>query len=283
MESQTIQTNGINLHVVTAGPETGQLVILLHGFPEFWFGWRRQIPYLAEAGFRIYAPDQRGYNLSDKPRRVAEYATDQLAQDVIGLIDAAGQEKAVLVGHDWGGLVSWWAAAEYPERIERLVILNAPHGAVMAKHLRGNRAQRARSRYMVFFQLPWLPERLSKQNEWDRAVQALQRTSRPGTFTDQDLDAYRRAWSQPGAFTAMLNWYRAAFRHPPPPPKNRRISVPTLLIWGEKDRFLGKEMAQPSIDRCEDGRLVLIEQASHWIQNEVPSQVNELIKNFIHE
>jgi pimeloyl-ACP methyl ester carboxylesterase len=283
MVSQTIQTNGINLHVVKAGPETGQLVILLHGFPEFWYGWRNQIPALAEAGFRVWAPDQRGYNLSDKPTGVGAYAVDELARDLIGLIDAAGVVKASLIAHDWGAVVAWWAAAEYPEAFEKMVILNAPHGSVMAKHLRHNRTQRARSRYMLFFQLPWLPEYLSRQKDWDRAVQALQRTSRPGAFTDEDLKKYREAWSQPGSYTAMLNWYRAALRHSPPPPKNKRISVPTLLIWGAKDRFLGTEMAQPSIERCDEGRLVLIEDASHWVQHDEPGQVNRLIENFLHE
>ena len=283
MESQIIHTNGINLHIVQEGPESGRLLILLHGFPEFWFGWRQQIPYLGEAGFRVWAPDQRGYNLSDKPAGAAAYAVDKLAHDVIGLIEAAGVEKASLVAHDWGAVVAWWAAAEFPDRFEKMVILNAPHGAVMRKHLRYNRIQRGRSRYMLFFQLPWLPDFLSRRNNWARAVQALQRTSCPGAFTVDDLDAYRQAWSQPGSFTAMLNWYRAAFRHPAPPPKNRRISVPTLLIWGAKDRFLGKEMAQPSIDRCEDGRLVIIEEASHWVQHDVPDQVNALIETFLHE
>jgi pimeloyl-ACP methyl ester carboxylesterase len=282
VKSQKIVTNGITLNVVQEGPKSGRLVILLHGFPEFSYAWRRQTPYLADAGYRVWAPDQRGYNLSDKPPKVVDYAIDKLARDLIGLIDAAGKEKAILVGHDWGGVVSWWAAAEYPERFERLVILNAPHGAVMAESLRQNRTQRARSRYMLFFQLPWLPEWLSKANNWRRAVKALRNTSRPGAFTDQDLAAYREAWSQPGSYTGMLNWYRAAFRHPPPPPKNRQISVPTLVIWGAKDRFLGKEMAQPSINRCEDGRLVILEEATHWVQHDEPDRVSALIADFFH-
>ncbi len=275
-----IATNGIRLHVTQDGAEAGPLVILLHGFPEYWYGWRHQIPALAGAGFRVWAPDQRGYNLSEKPGRVTDYRIDSLARDVIGLIDAAGRQKALLVGHDWGGVVGWRAAAEYPERIDRMVIINAPQGSVMQKHLRRSRDQRRKSLYMLFFQIPGLPEALSRRREWAWARAALQKSSRPGTFTDQELDLYCQAWSQPGAFTAMLNWYRAAFRHPPPPPRNKGIHSPTLVIWGARDRFLGLELAGPSTRRCEEGHLAIFEEASHWVHHEEPGEVNRLIAGF---
>ena len=141
MDNQNIETNGIRLNVVQAGPEDGPLLILLHGFPEFSYGWRKQIPFLAGAGYRVWAPDQRGYNISDKPEGIAAYTLDKLAADVVGLIDASGEERVFLVGHDWGAAVAWWVAAVYPERLAKLVILNAPHGSVMQKNLRKNWAQ----------------------------------------------------------------------------------------------------------------------------------------------
>lgn len=275
-----IKTNGITLNVVQEGPEDGPLLIFLHGFPEFSYAWKAQIPVFAEQGYRVWAPDQRGSNLSDKPKGVAAYTADELAADIIGLIDAAGEEQAYLVGHDWGAFVTWWIAAKYPERVKGMVILNVPHGKVMKRNLKENKAQRKRSRYMVFFQLPWLPERLAKHDNWKLASRALTSTSLRGTFSEYDLYMYRQAWSQPRGFHSTLNWYRAAFRKPSPNPKTSRISVPTLLIWGKKDIFLGSEMAQESIDLCDDGQLVMMEDASHWLHHEKPEQVNQLISEF---
>jgi len=281
MEHQQITANGINLHVVQDGPSTGRLVILLHGFPEFWYGWRRQIPYLAAAGYRVWAPDQRGYNISDKPEGITAYTLDELAADVIGLMDAAGEEKAFVVGHDWGAAVAWWVAAKYPARVARMVVINVPHGAVLTKHLRRNFTQMRKSWYMFFFQLPWLPESLARLKNWNMLAKSLKDSSRQGTFTNNDLAIYRQAWSQPKANTSMLNWYRAAMQKPPTPPENRRITAPTLLIWGAQDKFLGRELAQPSIDLCDDGRLVFFEEATHWVQHEEADRVNELIDTFL--
>jgi pimeloyl-ACP methyl ester carboxylesterase len=258
MTHRQIIANGINLHVVQDGPITGPFVILLHGFPEFWYGWRRQIPFLAAAGYRVWAPDQRGYNLSEKPNGISAYTLEDLAADVIGLIDAAGHEKAFLVGHDWGAAVAWWIALKYPERLTKMVIINVPHGAVLMKHLRRNFAQVRKSWYMFFFQLPYLPEILIPLCNWYTFAKVLKNSSRSGTFTSNDLDIYRQAWSQPKALTSMLNWYRSVMQKPPKPPDSLRITVPTLLIWGAQDKFLGREMAQPSIDLCDDGRFFFL-------------------------
>jgi pimeloyl-ACP methyl ester carboxylesterase len=281
VEHQQVTANGIHLHVAKDGPNTGRLVILLHGFPEFWYGWRRQIPHLAAAGYRVWAPDQRGYNLSDKPNGIAAYSLEQLAADVAGLMDAAGQETALIIGHDWGAAVAWWVAAKYPARIARMVIINVPHIAVLKKHLQRNLAQMRKSWYMFFFQLPYLPEILIRLRNWSMLAQALKNSSRPGTFTDYDLDNYRRAWSQPKAITSMLNWYRSVMQKPPTLPNNLRIRVPTLLIWGAQDKFLGRELAQPSVDLCDDGRLVFFEAATHWVQHEDADRVNELMETFL--
>ncbi|MBZ0298971.1 MAG: alpha/beta hydrolase [Anaerolineae bacterium] len=269
----TIETNGIHLHVVQAGPEDGPLVILLHGFPEFWYGWKAQIDALAEQGFRVWAPDQRGYNLSDKPQGIAAYVLDTLAADVIGLIDAAGAEQVFLGGHDWGAAVAWWVALTNPQRLKKLVIANVPHPVVFRQHLQSNVAQMRKSWYMFLFQLPGLPEAILRRDHYQGGIEALRASAKPDTFTDEDFRYYRAAWSQPGALTGMLNWYRALFRTPATPPADSRVHVPTLMLWGAQDTALSVEMAQPSIDLCDDGRLVLFEDATHWVLHDQAAQV----------
>ncbi len=283
LQHQIISTNGIKMHVVSAGPESGRLLIFLHGFPEFWYGWRKQIGFFANLGYRVLAPDQRGYNLSDKPKDLSAYHLDELAKDIVGLIDAAGREQALIVGHDWGAAVAWWLGVKHASRVEKLAVLNAPHPKIMRQHLFHNAAQRRKSWYIFFFQLPWLPEwRLAKDN-WVIGVRALTKTSRPGTFAEADLVQYRAAWSQPGAATGMINWYRAALRRQPKLSGPAAIRVPTLLLWGARDRFLGREMAQSSVALCERGRLVMSEEASHWIQHEEAEKVNALLREFFDE
>ena len=281
MRYRYVDTNGIRLWVGQDGSDQGQLVILLHGFPEYSFGWRRQIPYLAAAGYRVWAPDQRGYNQSDKPEGISAYALDELAADVVGLIDAANVDQAYLVAHDLGATVAWWVATRYPHRLARMVIMNVPHGAVMKKNLFGSPAQLRKSWYIFFFQLPWLPEALARRKHWAFASSAMTKTSIPGTFTESDLDRYRQSWSRPNAYSSMLNWYRALIRKPPKLSENSRIVVPTLLIWGAQDTFLVREMAQQSIDLCDDGRLVFIEEATHWVHHEEAERVNMLVHAFL--
>jgi pimeloyl-ACP methyl ester carboxylesterase len=283
MEHRYVTANGLRFHVATAGSPDGPLIILLHGFPEFWFGWRHQIEPLAEAGFHVWVPDQRGYNLSDKPRGIEPYAIDHLAADVTGLIDAAERDRAILVGHDWGGVVVWHLATAMPERVDRALILNVPHPTVMLRMLKANPRQLLRSWYTFYFQLPWLPDRCLGFNRGWPLARGLRKTSRPDTFSAGDLAQYREAWSQPGSITAMINWYRAAMRYSQRPAISSRIHAPTLLIWGARDRFIGREAAQPSIDLCEDGRLEFIEEATHWVQHEEPVKVTELILNFIED
>ncbi len=256
----SIETNGIRLQVATAGAPKDPTVILLHGFPEFWYGWRKQILPLANAGFHVIAPDQRGYNLSEKPEGIVAYHIDELAKDVIGLMDSIGKEKINLVGHDWGAAVAWHVAREYPEKLDKLAILNVPHPDVMVQTLRRSLPQPLRSWYILFFQLPGVPERVMSWNGYQAMRRILITSSRPDTGISVDLDRYVTAWSQPGAQTAMLNWYRAAFRwgqHKTVSPA--RIRVPTLMLWGMNDVALSSEMAQPSIDLCDQGQLLFFE------------------------
>ncbi len=253
-----IATNGIHLHAVEAGPEGGPLLILLHGFPEPWFAWRHQIAPLAAAGYHVVAPDQRGYNLSDKPARIADYDLETLARDVVGLIDEAGEERACVVGHDWGGAVGWWLGVRHPERLHKLALLNIPHPWVLERTLRSSSAQRRKSSYIFFFQLPWLPERSFRASRFALAVKSLQGSSRPGTFSDPDLERYRQAWSQPGAVRSMIHWYRAALALAsrvaglaPRPRAHPAALGPQGPLPRRGDGL------QPSVDLCDEGRLEL--------------------------
>lgn len=280
IEHTFIATNGIRLHVVQAGPVDGPLVLLLHGFPEFWYGWRHQIAPLAQAGYRVWVPDQRGYNLSDKPGSISEYQIEHLAADILGLILASGRQKITLIGHDWGAAVAWWVALRFPQFIERLVILNVPHPQVMLHTLRHSLAQLRKSWYIFAFQIPGL-EAVLRNNNWALLARALQASARPEIFGPEDLQQYRQAWWRKDAVASMLNWYRAAVRYPPRLPANVRIHVPTLILWGVHDIALGREMAQPSLDLCDQGQLVFFENATHWVQHDEAQQVNQHILEFL--
>ncbi len=275
-----ILANGVRLHLVEAG--AGPPVLLLHGFPEFSYGWRRQLPALAAAGFRAVAPDLRGYNLSDKPPRVADYRPETLIADVAGLIRHLGGRVA-LVGHDWGGILAWGVAARHPELVERLVILNAPHPAAMLRELRTVR-QLMKSWYVFFFQLPRLPEWLVRRRDFAFLDKIFRRDpTRPGVFGDEDIRRYKEALSRPGALTAALNYYRAAFRRGPRRPgcDVRRVDVPTLLLWGEQDRYLGVRLSQGLEEWVPDLRVVYFPDASHWIHVEAAAEVNRWLVEFL--
>jgi epoxide hydrolase 4 len=279
LESVFFQNGGVRLHAVAAGAKDAPVIVLLHGFPEFWYSWRRQIEPLAAAGFRVMVPDQRGYNQSSKPRGVRSYSLKELTSDVIAIADQLGQRQIFLAGHDWGAAVAWSAALSHPERIAKLAILNVPHPSVMRRFLMSNRGQMRRSWYMFFFQIPYLPEALFSANNFRMGTSTLEHSSRPGTFSSEDLAEYRTAWSQPGAVTAMIHWYRAAFRFRPRF-THRTVRVPTRILWGERDRFLLSEMAEASLRYCTDAELVPFPDASHWLQHEEPARVSELLIEF---
>jgi len=275
LETLRFTNDGLQLHAVAAGPADGPLVILLHGFPEFWRGWQPQIAPLAAAGYRVVVPDQRGYNLSDKPPRVSDYRLDRLGGDVLALLDHLGRDQACLAGHDFGAAVAWWLLIAHPQRFQAAAILNVPHPQVMRRKLRTSWSQLGRSWYIFAFQVPWLPEWWLSRHRFHALAQSLLATSRAGTFRPEDLDAYRRAWAQPGSLRAMLQWYRAAFRSGfvAPAPAEGRVSVPVVIQWGEEDRFLGREMATESLAFCDQGRAILFPGVSHWIQHEEPERV----------
>lgn len=275
-ESTVRSVNGIRLHTVAAGDERDPLVVLLHGFPEFWYGWRHQLEALVDAGYRVLVPDQRGYNLSEKPDGVGSYRTKECSRDIAELIATEGRASAYVVGHDWGGLVGWDLALRHPTTVDRLAVVNAPHPIVYRQHLVADLEQLRRSWYAAFFQLPWLPEFACRIDDYRFLERALRETAAPGAFTDAELAHYRRAWEQDGALTGMLDWYRAAARTPSLPPQER-VDVPTLLVWGERDVALTASLAVDSDQRCERSRLERFPETSHWVQHERPERLTELL------
>jgi pimeloyl-ACP methyl ester carboxylesterase len=261
---------GVRLRYVEAG--SGPLVVLLHGFPDSSYGWRRQIPALAAAGFRVVAPDQRGYGLSDKPAGARAYGIRRLADDVAALVAALGESRAHVVGHDWGAGVAWAFAMRHPERLARLAVLNGPHPERMLKGL-ANPVQLAGSWYMFFFQLPALPERRLARDDYAILARAMQGEPRPGLVTDADLAVYREGWSRPGALTSMVHWYRAMFLPSARGPM-RPIEAPALVLWGDADPHLGASLARPRADLVPNARVVMIHGASHWVQIDAAERVN---------
>lgn len=274
---RTAEVNGIRLHYVEAG--AGPRVILLHGFPEFWYSWRNQIPLLAAAGFRPIALDLRGYNASDRPPHVADYRVRTLVDDVAGVLRATGPGPVFLVGHDWGGVIAWRLAALHPELIERLAILNAPHPAAYQAVLRRGPGQWLRSWYILLFQIPGVAERVLRAYDFAILARAWKRQPRRASaFTDDDIAEYKKALSAPGGLTAPLNYYRAALRYARDlngPPQT--IRVPTLVVWGMRDPYLSPALVEDLVRWVPDLRVVRIDDASHWVQHDAPQRVGELL------
>jgi len=282
-ECRWIRVGDVELHAVLAGPEDGTLALLLHGFPECWYSWRRQIPVLVETGYRVVAVDQRGYNLSDKPRGVEHYQIDRLTGDILALIRAMGRERAVLVAHDWGGVVAWRFAIDHPEAVEKLVVMNAPHPVAFAKALQSDRSQQLKSWYIFTFQLPWLPEALLALSPEASARLFFRRTAvRRAAFSDSDLMVMAAALAQPGAARSMIDWYRAAFRFRAAG-KTRAVEAPTLLVWAEDDVALGRSLATGLERGVNDLQVHFIPDCGHWVQNEAPEEVNERMLAFLRE
>lgn len=275
----TADLGDVQLHYVEAGE--GPVVLMLHGFPEFWYSWHPQIEALAAAGYRVIAPDQRGYNLSSKPPRVADYHLDQLVADVVALLDHLGVERCTLVGHDWGAMVAWMVANDHPERLERLVICSVPHPLRMSQGLRTVR-QALRSWYILFFQLPRLPELVISADRFAAIGRIMARDRvNPERWPADALDRYREAMSQPGAVEAAINWYRAALRSRRALVRRLRpIALPVLVVWGRFDRYLGVELAAPPLHLVPNARTVVLE-ASHWVQHDADRELNALLLGFL--
>jgi len=279
--------NGQRLHTLETG--SGPLLMFLHGFPEYSGMWRRQLEHFG-ATHHCVAPDQRGHNLSSKPPAVRDYRAKPLVDDVVQLATALGHDRTTLVAHDWGGAIAWNVAAWHPERVEKLVILNAPHPITFLRELRNNPAQVEASAYMTFFRTD-KAERVLAEDQYRRLkrVTLEQWGANGGDASPQTMNGYVDAWSQPGALTAMLNWYRASPLHPPEPEAalpdldaaQFRVTVPTLVIWGERDSALLPGVLDGLEDHVDDLRVERIADASHWVVHERGERVNALIERFI--
>ncbi|PZQ57843.1 MAG: epoxide hydrolase [Phenylobacterium zucineum] len=283
MQTRTIEANGLRFAVDEAG-EGDHLALCLHGFPESRFSWRFQLPLLAEMGYRAWAPDLRGYGETEpKPRGVADYQVERLMEDVAAIIDASGAKKVTLIAHDWGAGVGWTFAINRIRPLERLVIMNLPHPAVMAANLRGNWAQLKKSWYMFFFQLPGIPERAMTRNDAQGIRQAFFNMAVDKTnFGPEVLDRYARDAQRPGAIRGMINWYRAAFRKPgklagPWP----LLETPTLVVWGEQDTALGVELLDGTEQHVRDLTIRRLPGVSHWVQQEAPEKVNAILREWL--
>jgi pimeloyl-ACP methyl ester carboxylesterase len=281
--SSRIETNGIRLHAVEAGPPDGEPVVLLHGFPEFWWTWHAQIGALARAGYRVTAPDLRGFGLSDKPPRIEDYRIEQRRADLLGLLDALGRESVFLAGHDFGGIVAWDLAIHHPERIRKLVVLNVAHPQVYREPPPGEPDGETIGWFRTFFQLPFLPELLARSGAWYLLERNLRATSRPGTFDGPTLRNYKQAWAQENAIHTMIHWYRASYRYPVDYRGTPRVRVPTLVVWGARDAFNDPRFAESSLAHCEDAKVVKLADAGHWLLHEQPAETSALLVEFFGE
>ena len=274
--------SGVRLHCAVAGD--GPLLLLLHGFPEFWYSWRHQIPVLAEH-FTVVVPDLRGYNESGKPPRVADYAVPILVKDIAQLIHSFGHRRAIVAGHDWGGAIAWATALSQPEIVEKLIILNAPHPRLFMQHILTNQRQRLRIWYMLFFQLPWLPEASMRANNYQFIEGVFRSTAvHKEQFSDEVIAQYRRAIAKPGALTSAINYYRAVPRRASmefSAKLNPVAKMPVMVIWGEQDTALGKELNDRLEYYVPDVTLHFIPDASHWVQQDCPDLVNRYMLDFL--
>ncbi len=287
LQTEWIEANGLRFETLTCGdPRSDRLALCLHGFPEVNGSWREQMPVLAALGYRVWAPNQRGYGQSSRPTRMQDYAIERLMDDVAGLIDASGAREVVLLAHDWGAIVAWTFAARRLRPLQRLVIINVPHPALFARALRRRPGQMLRSWYAGFFQIPRLPEWLLSRRNAQPIVELLLRSSTsPSTFPRDLLEATRANAAQPGALTAMLNWYRAFLRggglrrqlrlgFPP-------IEIPTLLLWGEKDLALAKYTTYGTEAFAPQLTTRYLPGVSHWVQQDATAICNEALHDFL--
>ncbi len=274
-----LYTNGVRLHYVSEGE--GNLMLMLHGFPEFWYSWRHQITAFSK-NYNVVAPDLRGYNYSDKLQSIELYNISELVKDIAGIITNLGYEKCVLVGHDWGGAIAWYFADQYPEMVEKLIVLNIPHPAKFMEGLRTPQ-QLKKSWYVFFFLLPYFPELLIKWNNYQAIESAFTKmVINKSAFTDEDIQAYKKSAAKPGALTAMINYYRCFVRQTLTSEKSwKKLDVPTLMIWGENDTALGKELTYGTEDYVNDFTIKYIPNCSHWVQQEKPDLVNQYIADFL--
>ncbi len=284
---ESVDAGGVKLHCAVAGEAGRPLMLFLHGFPEFWAAWRKPMTHFAARGWLCVAPDLRGYNLSDKPEGVEPYRAKHLISDVLAIAANYAKGKFVLVAHDWGGAVAWGVAIGHPARLERLVMINSPHPYLFWRELCKNPAQQKASEYMNVFRLP-KAERVLSENGYARLLSGF---THLGAAWRDELVA---AWSQPGALTGGLNFYRASPMYPPTAgdpgakklqlkPEDFMVRVPTLVLWGERDTALLPGLLDGLGECVPDMKVVRAPDASHWIVHEKPDLVCGEIEKFVGE
>ncbi|WP_302081796.1 alpha/beta fold hydrolase [Salinibaculum rarum] len=297
---ETAYLSDVDLHYVTVDANqeavdhpTGDapLVVLLHGFPEFWYAWRHQLDAIADAGYRVVAPDLRGYNRSGKPDGVDSYAPERLVGDVRELVEHLGYAQADVVGHDWGGAIAWETAIREPDLVRRLAVLNAPHPGAYQRLLTESPEQLLKSWYVFFFQVPWLPERMLQVDDYRIVEEMLTETAAPGSFTERDVQRYKDAMARSGDLSGPVNYYRAIAREnareqliaflPDAVTRDTTVDVPTLVIWGEQDQALSVDLLDDLDEWVSDLRIQRLPDASHWVQSDAPDEVNELLVEFL--
>ena len=269
----------IKLHYVQEGE--GDLALLLHGFPDYCASWKAQLPALAEAGFRAVAPDLRGYNLSDKPKGVGAYDIDLLVEDVRNLIDALDAPRAHLVGHDWGGVISWYFAMRYPEYLDRLAILNSPHPAHVPMGWLRDPRQLLKSWYVFFFQIPSVPEHRLADDDFRNLKRVY--FGQKGAFEADEIEEYIEAARRTGNMSGPLNYYRAFLRSNPIRirSRRRRIDGPVLVLWGDGDAALQPSLAEPPQELVPNAEVVHFPDAGHWVHKQKPDEINKLLRGFL--
>lgn len=273
---RTCAVGDVTIHYVEAG--NGPLVVLLHGFPEFWYSWRNQIPALAAAGFHVVAVDLRGYNDSSKPRAIDAYRLPELVKDIAGVITQIGEGPCTLAGHDWGGAVAWLTAMLYPELVNRLIILNSPHPVAYLREMRRSPRQKWRAKYQLLFHPPWLAEFVMRRFRYALLRRTL---ARLGSFTSEEIERFVEAWEKPGALTGMANYYRAMRHRKGMRGLMRRIDIPTLMIWGDLDPFFTRDTLRDFGEYVPDLRIEHISYVGHFVQTDAPGRVSELMIGFV--
>lgn len=269
-----IDVGEVTLHVVFAGPEDGPPVVLLHGFPEFWYAWRGPAAVLARAGFRVIVPDQRGYNLSDKPSGAASYQVSKLVPDIVGLIDALGYERVALGAQDMGAGVAWRLVMTEPERVSRFAVIDVGHPQGYSE---SESEEDTVSWYRTFIQIPWLPGYTARLANWFLLASNLRGTSAPGAFPDEELDQFRSAWDRDGAIHSMGAWYRAPWNPLEPIP---RVATPTLLILAADDAFIPSDLSRAGMKYLDNGELIELGSGTHWVTGEEPERIGRILADF---
>ncbi len=280
IEHLHINVGEVDLHVAAAGPKDGKPLLFLHGFPEYWYAWQAQLEYFGALGYRVYAPDLRGFGASDKPANISDYHIDKLAGDVLGLIDALGYDQVDLVGHDWGGILTWHLLSWHPQRLRRVVVLNAPHLSAWRTAMLRTPAQTLKSWYVFAFKLPVLPELFTGAR---RGEMLLWMSGLDKVLNAEDRARYRKAYA--GSLKTMINWYRAALRYTGESGRapDAPIDTPLLILWGRDDAFLAAQLATDCKQLCSQVRVEFLDDASHWLVHEQPEKINQAIAGYLQE